>query len=94
MVVGAAIIGEIEKPQILSRAGAIDSSRGCEEKRKSMAGEEISLRNNREDEGSCKRERRIGETDRDSEGVKGTADGERGIPGENENRRFNGGVAE
>lgn len=54
MVIGAAIIGEIEKPQMLSRAGAVDSSKGCEEKSKSMAREKIWLRGNRENEGSCK----------------------------------------
>lgn len=54
MVIGVAIIGEIENPQMLSRAGAVDSSRGCEEEGKSMAREKIWLRGDRKDERSCK----------------------------------------
>lgn len=65
MVIRVTISGEIEKPQILSRARAIDSSRRCEEKGESMAGEMIWLWSDGEDEGSCKGKRRIGETDRD-----------------------------
>lgn len=93
MVTGAAIIREIEKPQILGGAGAVDSSRGCEEKGETMAGEEIPIRNDGEDEGGGEGKRRTGETDRDFRRVEGTADGEGGVLGENKNRGFDCGVA-